>query len=348
MSTVGVTGGSGFLGSYCVQRLLADGHRVRTTVRSLQREGEMRALLDAAVDSERGSRLAFFSADLEKEAGWAEAMAGCEFVLHIASPFPATIPKHDDELVRPARDGALRALRASRDAGVKRVVLTSSFAAIGYGHPPSNRPFDETDWTDPDSRGLSAYARSKTVAERAAWDFIAREGQGLELAVVNPVGIFGPLLGAHYPASIGLVKRMLDGALPGLPKLYFGVVDVRDVVDLHVSAMTHPEAKGERFLAAAGDFMSALDIARLLKRRLDAAARNVPTFQFPNWLVRLASIRSASARQSLPELGKIKNATHEKATRMLGWVPRSNEEAIVASGESLMRLGLLKGQSKAA
>ena len=180
---------------------------------------------------------------------------GCDYVLHVASPFPAGRPSHEDELIVPAREGTLRVLRAARGAGVRRVVLTSSFAAIGYGHPPRAAPFDEKDWTPP-AAGVSAYAKSKTLAERAAWDFVAGEGGGLELAVVNPVAVFGPVLGPDYSTSIQLVKRMLDGAMPGNPQLYFGVVDVRDVADLHVLAMTQEAARGERFLAVAGDFMS--------------------------------------------------------------------------------------------
>ena len=272
MSTVLVTGGSGFIGSHCILQLLAAGHQVRTTVRSLKREGDVRAMLKEG-GAEPGDRLSFVAADLESDAGWPEAVAGCDYVLHVASPFPANIPKHEDELIVPAREGALRVLRASRDAGVKRVVLTSSFAAIGYGQPPQNAPFDETNWTDPDGDDVRPYVKSKTLAERAAWDFIAKEGGDLELSVVNPVGVFGPVLGPDYSTSILLVQRLMDGAMPGCPRLYFGVVDVRDVADLHIRAMTHPAAKGERFLAVAGDFMSMLDIAKVLKRRMGASAQ---------------------------------------------------------------------------
>ncbi len=206
------------------------------------------------------------------------------------------------------------------------MVLTSSFAAIGYGQKPKETPFNETNWTDPDGDDVLPYVKSKTLAERAAWDFIAGEGRDLELAVVNPVGVFGPVLGPDYSTSILLVQRMMDGAMPGCPRLYFGAVDVRDVADLHIRAMTHPTAKGERFLAVAGDFMSILDIAKVLKGRMGASAKRVPTRQLPNWLVRIAAIRDPAVRQILPELGKRKNATNEKARRMLGWAPRSNEE----------------------
>lgn len=347
MSTVLVTGGSGFIGSHSVLQLLAAGHRVRTTVRNSKREGDVRAMLKEG-GAEPADRLAFAVADLESDTGWSEAVAGCDYVLHVASPFPMGIPKDEGELIVPAREGALRVLRASRDAGVKRVVLTSSFAAVGYGKEEQQAPFDETSWTDPSGSDVRAYVKSKTLAERAAWDFIAREGRDLELSVVNPVGVFGPVLAADYSTSILVVQRMMDGAVPGCPRIYFGVVDVRDVADLHIRAMTHPAAKGERFLAVAGDFMSMLDIAKVLKARLGAAARRVPTRQLPNWLVRIAALRDPAVRQIVPELGKRKNATNEKARRMLGWAPRSNDEAIVATAESLVRLGLLRDSAKKA
>jgi nucleoside-diphosphate-sugar epimerase len=354
-ATVLVTGGSGFIASHTISQLLAAGHPVHTTVRSLQREADVRAMLrqgrqdggrggDKDGGGKPGDRLTFVAADLENDAGWAAAVAGCAYVLHIASPFPAGAPAHEDELIVPARDGALRVLRAARDAGVQRVVLTSSFAAIGYGHKARARqaPFDEATWTDPQRAGLPAYVKSKTIAENAAWDFIVREGGGLQLSVINPVGVLGPILGPDYSSSILLLRRMLDGDLPACPRLYFGVVDVRDVADLHLRAMTDPAAKGERFLAVAGDFLSMLDIAQVLKRRMGDAARRVPTRQLPDWVVRVAALGIPAMRQMLPELGKVKNATAEKARRLLGWAPRSSEEAIVATAESLARFGLLK------
>jgi len=221
---------------------------------------------------------------------------------------------------------------------VKRVVLTSSFAAIGYGKPMGRKPFTEEDWTNPDGDGVSAYAKSKTLAERAAWEFIEREGGGLELAVVNPVGVFGPALGSDFSTSLQLVKRLLDGAMPGIPRVAFGIVDVRDVADLHVRAMTDPAAAGERFLAVAGEFMTVAEIAAVLRERMGDDAKKVPTRMLPDWLVRLVARFDSSVKQIVPELGKVKQASNEKAKRVLGWAPRSNDDAIVASAESLIRL----------
>ncbi|MFA6157621.1 SDR family oxidoreductase [Mesorhizobium sp.] len=336
-----VTGGSGFLGAHCILELLKAGYRVRTTVRSVSRQAGVLGMLKAG-GAEPGADLSFAVADLMADAGWAPAVAGCDYVLHVASPFPPGVPKHEDDLIAPAREGAQRVLRAARDAGVKRVVLTSSFAAIGYGEPPAGgRPFTEENWTDP-SRKVSAYVKSKTLAERAAWDFIAAEGGSMDLAVVNPVGIFGPVLGVDHSTSTEFIRRLMDGAMPGLPRLSFGVVDVRDVADLHLRAMTNPVARGERFLAVAGDFMTVRQMAETLKTRLGGSAARVSTRMLPDWLVRLGGLFSAEAAQIVPELGKVKNATSAKAVRMLGWAPRSREDALAATGESLVRLGLLK------
>jgi nucleoside-diphosphate-sugar epimerase len=336
-----VTGGTGFIAAHCILQLLAKGYRVRTTVRSLGREGAVRKMLEVG-GATPGDRLSLAPADLTADQGWSAAVSGCDRVLHVASPFPATVPRHADELIVPAREGALRVLRAARDAGVKRVVLTSSFAAIGYGHPRTDQPFTEETWTNLEAPKIFPYPRSKTIAERAAWDFIAREGGGLELAAVNPVGVFGPVLGPDYSTSIMLVQRLMDGAMPGVPRLAFGVVDVRDVADLHLRAMIDPKASGERFLAVAGDFMTIKAMALTLRLRLCEAARRVPTRELPNFVVRLAALFDSALSQITPELGNLKQASHAKATRLLGWAPRSPEDAIVATAESLLRLQLLK------
>jgi dihydroflavonol-4-reductase len=336
-----VTGGSGFVATHCILALLDAGYTVRTTVRTAGREAAVRELL-AAADAEPGIQLSCVTADLLSEDGWSDAVTGCAFVLHVASPFPAAVPKHEDELIVPARDGALRVLRAARDGGVRRVVMTSSFAAVGYGRALTGKAVTEETWTELDGDDVTAYVKSKTLAERAAWDFIAREGGGLELAVVNPPGIFGPVLGADYSASIEVVRRLLDGAMPGCPDFIFPLVDVRDVADLHLRAMTAPEARGERFLAVAGDSMELIDIAKLLKARMGQAGRRVPTRRLPTWLVKIAGRFDPEVRQIVTELGKRRTASNDKARRLLAWSPRSNEEAVIATAESLVRLALVK------
>jgi nucleoside-diphosphate-sugar epimerase len=338
MSTILVTGGSGFVGGHVILQLLGGGHTVRTTVRSLDREKNVRAALRGA-GVEAGDRLSFFAAELERDEGWAAAAEGCDYVIHVASPLPRAEPKSEEEVIAPARDGALRVIRAARDAGVKRVVLTSSCGAVYYGHPSRSAPFDETSWTNLDGK-MSAYVKSKAIAERAVWDFAAKEGRGLELSVVNPAGIFGPALGPGYSSSLDLVKRLLKGG-PGCPQLYFGVVDVRDVADLHLRAMTNPAAKGERFIAVSGDVMSMLDIAKVLRTRLGSAASKVPTRELPNWIVRSVALFDRRMRQLLPLLGTIRRPTSAKAERVLGWKPRSSEDAIVASAESLIKFGIV-------
>ncbi|MCW3848442.1 aldehyde reductase [Sphingomonas sp. LB-2] len=332
--TVLVTGGSGFVGSHVILQLLEAGHTVRTTVRNLKREPEVRATLEAA-GADTG-RLSFFAADLEKDEGWAEAVAGCDYVQHVASPFPINQPRDEQELIRPAVEGTLRVLRAARDAGVKRVVLTSSFAAIGYGHGKRKAIFTEADWTNLEGKGLQPYMKSKTLAERAAWDFIAAEGNGLELTVVNPVGIFGPALSGDLSTSIELVKQMMTGKIPGTPDLWFSVIDVRDVASLQILAMTDPRARNERFLAVAGEPASMHQMAKILHARLGT---RIPR-RLPSWLIRTMAIFNPMAREAVPRLGIKGRASNAKA-KALGWTPRSNEKAILATAESLKALGLV-------
>lgn len=336
MSRVLVTGGTGFVGAHVIVALLRAGHEVRTTVRSLKRADDVRAMV-ARGGVEAGEGLGFVEADLTRDAGWAEAVAGCEYVMHVASPMPPKEPEHEDELIVPARDGVLRVLRAARDAGVKRVVFTSTCGAIYYGHPEQAAPFDETSWTNTAGE-MSAYVKSKALAERAAWDFMAAEGGALELTTVNPAGIFGPALGPDYSASLDLIQRLLKG-MPGCPRLYFGVVDVRDVADLHLRAMTAPEAKGERFIAVAGDAVSMMDVARALREALGERARRVPTRALPDWVVRVAARFVPAMVPLLPLLGKVRHATSAKAQRVLGWRPRPWQEAVVATAESLLAVG---------
>lgn len=329
-----VTGGSGYIAGFCIAHLIREGWTVRTTVRSPARAEEVRAAISRLADP--ADRLSFAVADLNADAGWAEAAVGCHYVLHVASPLPSTNPKSDDELVKPARDGALRVLAAARAAGVARVVMTASTAAVAYGHGGRSAPFTEADWSDETNRAdTSAYERSKTIAERAAWAWMKEHGSGLELVTVNPGAVLGPVLGRDYSASIDIVKKLVDGSLPGLPRFGWPLVDVRDVADLHVRAMTHPAAAGERFIGA-GPFYWMEDIARTLRERMPALARKVPSRRLPDWLIRLLAMFDPVVRERLFELGKERPVSADKARSVLGWSPRANDEAIVATAESLV------------
>jgi dihydroflavonol-4-reductase len=323
MSPVLVTGGSGYLGTQLIAVLLRAGSPVRTTVRTLDREAEVRAAVRRGGADDSG--LEVVVADLMSDAGWSGALDGCADVHHVASPIPAAQPKDPDELIVPAREGTLRVLRAARDAGARRVVLTSSFAAIGYSPKPSAE-YTEEDWTDPDTPGLPPYPRSKAIAERAGWDFIAEEGGDMELVAVNPTFILGPTLTTEMRSSLQLVKAMLDGTMTVARRQRFGVADVRDVADLHIRAMATPEAAGKRFLGLAdGPTISFLQVAQILRDRLGPLAERAPTEEAPG--------------DELPNL-VIHN---DRARDELGWRPRPVETTIVETAESLRDLGLLEG-----
>ena len=340
-----VTGGTGFVGVHCILQLLNAGYPVRTTLRSLARKNEIIEMLkNGGVDSLEN--LSFIETDLSKDTNWDEAVKDCEYVLHVASPISLTIPKDENEMIAPAVEGTLRVLKAARNAGVKRVVITSSFGAVGYSHTETDQLITEESWTNPDEKGLSAYIKSKTLAEKAAWDFIAKEGGALELSVVNPVGIFGPTLSANLSGGLEIIKKLLDGSMKAVPQINFGIVDVRDVADLHLRAMTNPNANGQRFLALAGDVLSFHEMALMLKNKMGDEAKNVTTKVLPNWIVRIAALFNPLAKNIAPQLGRIKNASNEKAKMMLGWTPRTNEEAIIASAESLVRFGVIKISEK--
>ena len=276
--TVLVTGGTGFVGIHTILQLLQQGYTVKTTIRTLSKtQSIVDALKEAGLDNL--SELSFFEADLTSDQGWDEAVEGCDYVLHVASPFPLTEPENENDLIIPARDGSLRVLQAARNAGVKRVVLTSSFAAIGYGTERKGHIFDEKDWTNKNAV-IPAYIKSKTVAEEAAWGFIRNQGEGMELVVINPVGIFGPIIGGIYPASFeGVIKAILEGSIKENPPFTFGVVDVRDVADIHIEAMLLPQASGQRFLATSDEVMSFYDVAELIKKQRPESASLIADLQ---------------------------------------------------------------------
>lgn len=346
-----VTGGSGFLGSHCVLTLLERGYRVRTTVRTPGRATEVRDMIRRCGVSATDA-LSFATTDLNADAGWADAVSGCDYVLHVASPYPLGVPTHEDDLIVPALEGTRRVMRAARDAGVRRVVLTSSFGAIGHGHRSLDKTFTEEDWSDLDGPHISAYDKSKVLAERAAWDFADRENGSPELAVINPTAMTGPLLavGSGLPTSFALIQRLLDRSLPALPRMWQNIVDVRDVADLHVRAMTDPAARGQRFLGTGNSSSSmwAVDIARLLRDRLGPAGAGITTREVPNLLVRLASLADPSLRVTIPHLGVVYKASPEKARRVLGWQSRPAGESIIDAAHSLIELGVAGKRESAA
>ncbi len=334
--TVLVTGGSGYIGGWCVAALLERGYQVRTTVRGLAREGAVRAAIATVVDP--GDRLTFHAADLTADAGWDAAAEGCDFVLHVASPLGVPEPKDANDLIVPARDGALRALRAAIAAGVKRVVMTSSVAATSLAPGAADALADETVWTDPDLPGVGAYTRSKTIAERAAWDLMASSGGETQLATINPGLVLGPVMGPDFSDSVQVVQRLLTGKIPGLPRLGFNVVDVRDVADLHLRAMTAPEAAGQRFIAAS-DFEWMEEIGQILRRHLGAAAAKAPTRRMPDFAVRLAALFDRDLGSVTSGLSRRREFTSAKARDLLGWRPRTAEETILDCARSLIAHG---------
>lgn len=332
-----VTGGSGYIAGFCIAQLLEEGWTVRATVRSLKREAEVRAALSKLTT--KGDKLSFYAADLTGDAGWAEAVAGCDYVQHVASPLPSSNPKNDDELVIPARDGALRVLKASRDAGVKRVVLTASVACIAYGRGGRDTPHTEADWSDETNlRDTTAYERSKTIAERAAWDWMKREGGALELATVNPGLVLGPVTSADFSASMEFMRLLMGGALPGCPRFGFPLVDVRDVSDLHNRAMLAPNAAGQRYIAVSS-FEWMIDVAKMLKATYPD--RKIPTSQLPDFMLRLTGMFDPVVRSRLFELGKRRDASSAKARAELGWSPRPANTTVQDTAASLISQNLV-------
>ncbi|SHN09420.1 NAD-dependent epimerase/dehydratase family protein [Chitinophaga sp. CF418] len=336
--TVLVTGGSGFIASYCIIALLSKGYKVKASLRSLNRVADVKQMLSVG-GIQDFDNLSFVQADLSHERGWKEAAEGCSYIIHPASPTPNPAAKHEDEFIIPAVNGVLFVLRAAKAAGVKRVVLTSAFGAIGIGTNKKS-PYTEEDWSDL-TQDLPAYQKSKTLSEKAAWEYIAGEGKGLELAVVNPVAVLGPVLGADYSHSIQMIHGMLKGTIKGLPNIRFPYVDVRDVADLHLRAMIQLAANGQRFLATSGKAISMLDIAGIMRAGLGVQAAKVPKKELLGWLIRLIALFNPKVKLVVPHLGIVKEASHEKASQLLGWQPRSNKDAVLATAQSLVDLGLV-------
>jgi nucleoside-diphosphate-sugar epimerase len=334
-----VTGASGFIAQHCILELLRAGYHVRGTVRSLAGAERICATLARHVVID--GRLDLVEADLLHDEGWANAVRGCHYVLHVASPFPRGLPDHEDELIVPARDGALRVLRAASNAGVRRVVMTSSLAAVAYGHTPSDgRAYDERDWSNAQAE-IGAYQKSKTLAERAAWDFVHAlpPERALELVTVNPGFVLGPVLDDDYGTSGELVKKLLRREMPGCANVGWAMVDVRDVARMHLLALTTKAAAGQRFICA-GKHAWMIDVARILDHHFGPRGYHIPLRRIPAWLLRVAAVFDKTLRLVVKEVDKRQDVSHERARSLLGWEPRGLEEMVVAMGESLIQHGI--------
>lgn len=330
--TVLVTGGTGYIAGYLIQRLLADGWTVHTTVRSRSREPELRRLLPAPE-----GRLRLFEADLTADAGWAAAAEGCSHVAHVASPVAPGSAGHADELIVPARDGTLRALKAAQQAGAQRFVMTSSVAAVSYGRPRGVHHLTEADWTDLSAPGLSPYVQSKTLAERAARDWVARHGGAMEFVAICPAVVLGPVWSADYSPSVDVVARLLAGKPGACPDFGFGVVDVRDLAELHRLCLVTPGLAGERFIASSR-FLKLIEVARILHQALGPQAARVPTRTLPDWVVRLVALFDPMARAIVQELGNVREQDSSHAKARLGWATRPAEHSIADAAQSLLAL----------
>jgi nucleoside-diphosphate-sugar epimerase len=334
--TVLVTGGTGYVAGWCIVELLKRGYDVRTTVRAPAKEASVRKAVASVIDP--GNALSFFIADLTKDECWDAAVAGCDYVLHVASPLGGDAPRDPNALIAPAHDGTLRVLRAACSAHVERVVITSSTAACAPAPASPDSINDETMWTDPNARGLVPYRQSKVLAERAAWDFMKTQTGRTTLTTVLPSAILGPVLSTENLGSVQLVSRMLNGKMPGTPNFGFNIVDVRDVAEVHIRAMTSPEAAGQRLIATSS-FMWMAEVAATLRGALGERASKVPTRRLPDFVLRLASIFDHAARQVTPSLGHKHTFVSTKAQRMLEWTPRKATDAVVDCGESLLASG---------
>ncbi len=340
MSHVLVTGGSGFIAGHCILQLLEQGHQVRTTVRDLARQSEVRATL-AESGLTHGENLSFVAADLNSDAGWAAAVQEIDLVLHVASPVHLGPVEDENEVIAPAREGTLRVLGAAMDAGVRRVVLTSAFHAVGFGQPHSHGVFTEDDWSPLDGPGMDAYGKSKVLAERAAWELM--RGHATELTTLLPVAVMGPAMGHNVSGANHIIQRSLNGEMPGYPDLYIPIVDVRDVAAAHLAAMTAPEAAGQRILVCTGEPAVALKrVGAVLRANFGADAAKVPTRSLPNLVVRAASRVRPELRSAAADLGFVKQVSDVRMRKVLGLHPRPSEEAVIAAARSLIDKGLVK------
>lgn len=335
-----VTGASGFIAKHCIAELLRNDISVKGTLRDMRRADAVRASVARAGADASG--VEFVSADLLNDDGWPQAMQGCTYVLHVASPFPLQEPRNPDDLIRPAREGALRVLTAATQAGIKRVVMTSSVVAITLPWPeaPQGHVFTEADWTNPERPDITTYIVSKTLAERAAWDFVKGEPRAPELAAVNPAIVLGPATDTDISSSHEVIKLMAKGAYPAAPKVGFPISDVRDVAATHVLAMTTPGAAGKRFLTANG-FMRLIEVGRLVADALPDLKDEVPSRELPDWVVRLVALLDRRLKAVIPDLGHPRPISNAQAQRVLGQTFRSAPEAVKSAALSLRELGVI-------
>lgn len=336
-----VTGGTGFVAMHIIIQLLQKGYKVRTTMRSLKnKEKIITTLKSNGITSLKN--LSFAETELTEDNNWEEAIRGCKYILSVASPIFFETPKNENEAVRPAVEGILRILKFAKQEGVKRVVMTSNFGAVGFSQTDKTRQTTEADWTNTNMKGLSVYEKSKTLAEKAAWDFIKKNGDTLEFATINPVAILGPSLDKHVTGSFMLIENLLNGKMKAVPNIPLNVVDVRDVADLHIRAMITPEANGQRFIASANGQITLPEIASLLKSKRPKVSEKVSTKTLPNWVIKMGALFNAQAKEGVVLMNMNRNLSNDKAKNILNWKPISTQEtAILEAADSLIKYNLI-------
>ena len=342
MTRVLVTGASGFIAKHIVLQLLQAGHTVVGSVRSAKRQAEVRTAVAAHLEGDDWqNRLFFASLDLNADKGWKEAMENVDVLMHTASPFPISQPENEDELIRPAVDGTLRALRAAKENGINRVILTSSAVAVMQSNLPTDKlAHDETDWSDLNHPTINAYGRSKTLAESAAWDFLQSDAPEMNLTTINPVLVLGPPLDANFGSSVSVVERVLKAKDPALPKFGLPIVDVRDVATMHLKALEMPdETRGMRFLASNG-YVWFADIAKTLKTAYPN--RKIVTRLAPNAFVRFLALFDKDIRTIIPQLGFAPKVSNDRARSIMGINFIPPRDAILAAAEVILRTGKVK------
>ena len=337
METVLVTGGTGFIGLHCLQQLLDKGYKVRTTIRSESRKQEVLEAMKKY--SSNCENLEFYIADLLKDDGWKEAVEGSKYVLHVASPFFLGEPENEDVFIKPAVEGTLRVLKACADADVQKVVLTSSFAAVGYGHPREKEVYTEEDWSSVDGE-ISAYAKSKTLAEKAAWEFVENleESKKFDLTVINPVAVTGPMLTSDIGSSNDFLLKLISGSMPACPKIHMGYIDVRDVAKAHIFSMTEEKTNGERIIVSENEMFFA-EVGKTLN---EAGFKKSPTKELPNFLVKIMSFFVGELKTLLSALDRKGDIDKTKAERFFNWEYISTEQSVTETAQQLQEMGLTK------